>query len=103
MKLDKSYSFKNIGKIKIKNLPLKSFIILYVENSLLDQKRVLPILKFYGAKVFVANDGEEGLELFKKYNPDIVVTDTKMPKLDGIAMIKEIKNIKSSIPVIITG
>ncbi|WP_187647414.1 hybrid sensor histidine kinase/response regulator [Nitrosophilus labii] len=103
MRFDNNYNYKNIGKIKIKNLPLKSFTILYVENSLLDQKRVLPILKFYGKEVYIANNGIDGLELFKKYNPDIIVTDTKMPKLDGIAMIKEIKNIKSSIPVIITG
>ncbi|WP_281951568.1 PAS domain S-box protein [Nitrosophilus kaiyonis] len=103
MKLDKSFNYTNIGKIKFKNLPLKKFSILYVENSLLDQKRLIPILKFYSSHLYIASDGKEGLELFKKYNPDIIVTDTKMPVLDGISMCKEIKKICSDIPIIITG
>jgi len=102
MKLEK-FDYKNIGKIKIKNLPLKKFSILFVENSLLDQKKLIPVLNFYASNLYIANDGIEGLELFKKYDPDIVVTDTKMPKLDGIAMSKEIKKIKSGVPIIVTG
>jgi PAS domain S-box-containing protein len=92
-----------INKVKIKNLPLKSFTILYVENSLLEQKRILPILKFYAKDVFLAYDGEDGLEKFKKMKPDIVVTDTCMPKLDGIEMAKKIKEIDDGVAVIVTG
>jgi DNA-binding response OmpR family regulator len=49
----------------------------------------------------VAHDGEEGLELFKKIVPDIVITDINMPKMSGLEMAKEIKAIDNSVPVII--
>ncbi len=73
-----------------------------MEESLLDQKKIIPILNFYAKKLIVANDGVEGLEQFKKFKPDIIVTDTKMAKLDGISLIKKIKKIDSSVKVIIT-
>ena len=31
-----------------------------------------------------ASNGEEGLEVIRRYHPDLVITDIKMPKLDGI-------------------
>ncbi len=101
--LFRRYDIKNIGEIKFKNLPLKRFNILYVENSPLDQKRALPLLRSYAKKLFVASDGAEGLKIFKNENIDIVVSDTKMPGLDGIAMLRAMKEIKSDIAVIVTG
>lgn len=38
-------------------------------------------------------NGEEALKKFKESNPDIVITDINMPKMDGLELIKEIKNI----------
>lgn len=53
------------------------------------------------AKFITARDGEDGLKKFKKYKPDIVVTDIMMPILDGLSMTKEIKHISKQTPVII--
>ena len=53
------------------------------------------------ANFYVANDGEEGLVLFKEKSPDIVITDIMMPKIDGLSMAKEIKAHDSSKPIII--
>jgi len=33
----------------------------------------------------------EALELFKKHKPDVVITDIKMPGMDGLALLREIK------------
>ena len=41
--------------------------------------------------VLVAKDGQEGLELFLRHRPSLVVTDIRMPILDGISMVREIK------------
>jgi diguanylate cyclase (GGDEF)-like protein/PAS domain S-box-containing protein len=41
--------------------------------------------------VLVAKDGQEGLELFLQHRPSLVVTDIRMPILDGISMVREIK------------
>ena len=52
-------------------------------------------------KFITARDGEDGLKKFKKYKPDIVVTDIMMPILDGLSLTKEIKHIAKQTPVVI--
>ena len=49
------------------------------------------MLEAYGYKVLSARDGEEGLEIFGARRPDIVLTDIKMPGLDGIEVLRRIK------------
>jgi putative two-component system response regulator len=51
------------------------------------------ILKRHGFDVYAASDGEKGIELFKKENPSIILTDINMPKMTGIEILKIIKNI----------
>ena len=50
--------------------------------------------------VFVAADGEEGLEVFVRSKPHIVVTDLRMPKLDGFGVIAAVKAQSPTTPVI---
>ncbi|MCP4020880.1 MAG: response regulator, partial [Desulfobacteraceae bacterium] len=68
-------------------------------------RKVLKItLEHSGYKVFLASDGEAGLKIFKKIKPQIVITDIKMPGVDGIALLKAIKEIAPETEVImITG
>lgn len=40
-----------------------------------------------------ASDGMEGIELIKRYLPEIIITDIRMPGLDGLSMIKQVKGI----------
>jgi CheY-like chemotaxis protein len=51
---------------------------------------------------YLASNGEEGLELFKKHRPDIIVTDLKMPIMGGFEMIKEIRTIDKDSLIIIS-
>ena len=53
-------------------------------------------LSMIGYKVVTASDGKEALKLFKDYEPDLVVLDVMMPKLDGYGVCQELKNIKNS-------
>jgi signal transduction histidine kinase len=57
-----------------------------------------------GYKVFTAENGEEALQIFRKVNPSIVLTDIKMPGMDGIQLLQKIKNENPDTEVImITG
>lgn len=65
--------------------------ILVVDDEPLTRKSLCEILKIEGYKVDQASDGEEALELIKNNRPEIIVTDLKMPKVDGLALLREVK------------
>lgn len=48
-----------------------------------------------------ANNGLEALEMLKNLSPDLMLLDIKMPKLHGMEILKRIKKLKPSLPVII--
>ena len=85
----------------MKNKVLKELKVLLVE----DEENLARLLKDAIGDNFhsfiVACDGVEGRELFIKIKPDIVITDINMPRLSGLDMAKELKQINSDIPIII--
>ena len=68
-------------------------------------RKVLDItLTDSGYQVFTAGNGEQALEIFRKESPPIVLTDIKMPGMDGIDLLKKIKEERPDTEVImITG
>lgn len=50
--------------------------------------------------VRTASDGESGLELFRDFRPDLVITDLSMPEISGIEVCREIRKI-SAVPIIV--
>ncbi len=75
---------------------MKEFTLLYVEDNKIIQKLVKVILKTSFKEIYIANDGKEGIKIYKDKQPDIVLADISMPNMDGFDMIKEIKKIKSN-------
>ncbi len=58
-------------------------------------------LERFGFDVSTASDGLEGIEKFDEYNFDLVITDISMPVLDGIGVVRHIRNSeKQNTPVI---
>lgn len=74
-----------------KNNILSNITLLFVEDEELARVELSRFLKKRLGRLIVGKDGEEGLELIKKFNPDIVVTDIKLPSKTGIEMLKEAK------------
>ena len=80
----------------------KNISILYVEDEEIIRDGLEPVLKYLSDELYVAKNGEEGFEKFKEYNPDIIISDIKMPKMSGIDMVKNIKKIDKKQHVIFT-
>lgn len=79
----------------------KNYSVLLVEDSMHIQKQMKNFLgKLFGT-VFIANNGLEGLELFKKNLPDIIISDLTMPKMDGHEFVERVFSINSAAQVII--
>ena len=51
--------------------------------------------------VLTALDGETALRFFNNEEPDIVVTDFIMPRIDGIALFREMRRLRPKVPVVI--
>jgi DNA-binding response OmpR family regulator len=51
--------------------------------------------------VQTASNGEEGLEFFETFNPDVIVADIELPILSGIEMVKEIRQKNEFIPILL--
>ena len=80
---------------------LKSLKILYIDDDNFIREDAIEYLRFYCDNVYEACDGKDGLKKFKEYKPDIIITDIKMPKLNGIEMIKEIRKTDKTTKIII--
>lgn len=50
--------------------------------------------------IFIANNGKEGLDILKTHKIDVVVSDVKMPVMDGLKMIQEARRIGLTMPFI---
>ena len=67
--------------------------LLTIEDDVLLRETLTEILEVYGHTVIQAGDGEEGVELFTKIAPDLVLCDINMPKMDGFAVLEKLKNL----------
>ena len=65
-------------------------------RALLDMR-----LRHQGYDVLFADSGVRGLQLYRQEHPDAIVLDLRMPELDGIAVLKEIRRVDPKQPVII--
>lgn len=78
----------------------KTQSVLYAEDEEGISRHVGAILEIFFKKVYIARDGEEALELFYRHQPDVLVLDVCMPKLDGLMVLAQIREHDRKIPVI---
>jgi signal transduction histidine kinase len=83
---------------------IKQSTVLYVEDDWIISKTFQEFTTSYFKKIITAQDGLEGLKLFRKHRKkiDIIITDISMPKINGIDMIKEIRELDFEVPIVIT-
>jgi DNA-binding NtrC family response regulator len=59
------------------------------------------LLRRKGYDVILAESGRKGLELFRREHPDVIVLDLKMPEVDGIAVLEQVRSLNPGQPVIV--
>ncbi len=78
---------------------LNNILIIDDDNAIRDTLNIF--LSESGFKISTAKSGEEGLELIKKEHPELIICDLKLPKLNGLDILKNLNEYDPAIPVII--
>lgn len=80
---------------------LKSLTLLYVED---DEPTVRSFINAFGDyfyEVIIGKNGEEGIALFEKHSPHLMITDLQLPKMSGLEMIAQIRETHPTFPIIV--
>ncbi|TKB12365.1 response regulator [Desulforhopalus sp. IMCC35007] len=75
--------------------------ILLVDDEEVLRESVSDFLEDRDYRVITAENGFAALEIFKKEKPDLVLTDLRMPQMDGLELLKKIGKIAPEIPLIV--
>jgi len=79
---------------------LDTLTILVVEDNDGIREELVFNIGYWFKNVIEARDGEEGLEKFQNSKVDIILSDIKMPKMNGLEMVKKIREIDREVPII---
>ncbi|MEM7031480.1 MAG: response regulator [Chloroflexota bacterium] len=76
--------------------------ILYIEDDPIQQTVLSQMLEIHGFDVEIADDGLQGVEKAQSLSPDLIITDSKMPRMSGLEAIATIRNVldMNSTPII---
>jgi len=80
---------------------LKKTTILLVEDNLKLRKKFRNILNTYVEEVYEASNGEDAIEIFTKFNPTILITDFKMPIMNGLELVTFVRRVNKDMPIVV--
>jgi DNA-binding NtrC family response regulator len=75
--------------------------ILIAEDNREHREALARIFNRQGYRVTTAGDGAEALRLLAEADVDLLVTDLRMPRLGGMALLREVREVHPEVPVII--
>ncbi len=79
---------------------LKELTLLLIEDNNGIREELIFNIGHWFKEVIEARNGEEGLEKFQAHSIDLIITDIKMPRLNGIEMVERIRQINHEVPII---
>jgi len=74
--------------------------LLFVDDNDSIRKLYQRLLEKHVNHFYIARNGSHGLELYKEHRPDLVITDINMPVMDGLEMVREIKQIDPNAKIV---
>lgn len=75
--------------------------VLVVDDSVVVRDMIAELLSSAGYETLTAENGVKGLEEIARFEPGLVVSDIEMPEMDGFEMLKRIRDISRTLPVIL--
>ena len=75
--------------------------LLIIDDDTIVRQNIVAYLEDSGFQVFQASDGPTGLAAFREHQPDLVLTDLRMPVIDGLQVLRAIHDEEPDAPVIV--
>lgn len=75
--------------------------LLVIDDDILVRQSIVAYLEDSGFRVHDESNGHSGIAWFRKNKPDLVLTDLRMPDLDGLMLLKTVKQVDPDTPVIV--
>jgi YesN/AraC family two-component response regulator len=85
----------------VQQLAQLSLLLVEDDRTARDMVSRMVARNFPDSKIYTAENGKIGVELFREHTPDIVITDINMPEMDGIEMAREIRTINDKATYIV--
>lgn len=79
---------------------LKGMTILYAEDEEGIRKNIADSLSYYCKEIFEAQNGHEAYEIYEEKQPDIILSDIHMPIMNGLELVKKIRETNREIPIV---
>jgi len=79
----------------------KDVSILLVEDNERIRQEIAQLLRIFFRVVWTAKDGKEGLECYEDEKPDFILSDIKMPLVDGISLVRSIRQKDFQTPIVL--
>jgi PAS domain S-box-containing protein len=86
----------------MKDSQLNQVSILYVEDDESIRTELVELFEGQFLELYIATNGKEGLEKYEEFHPDIVLTDIRIPEMDGLSMVEKIMEYDSHTHIIIS-
>lgn len=80
---------------------LKNSSLLLIEDDINVREKFIRLIGIYVNNIFEASNGLEALEIYKKNNISFIITDIKMPELNGLQFVEFLRNENKNIPIIV--
>ena len=80
---------------------MEEYKVLVIEDDETAREQLAKVIQKEGFEVVMAEDGRVGLEMFKNEHPEIVITDLKMPGIDGLEVMRKVRRFSTNVPIIL--
>ncbi|WP_062269008.1 SpoIIE family protein phosphatase [Endozoicomonas arenosclerae] len=80
---------------------MASSTILVIDDDTIVRESIVAYLEDSGFEILQAENGEMGLAVFRETPPDIILCDLRMPKMDGLAVLRSVRELSPDTPFIV--
>ena len=75
--------------------------ILVIDDDTIVRESIVAYLEDSGFNILQAENGEQGLARFKESQPDLILCDLRMPRMDGLGVLRNVRDLSPEIPFIV--